>query len=74
MAMVVAATFDGTDDEDDDDTDDVVTTDPCVTRIAHSNSGQTKPQLRGVQSHNNATTGAGGVQAALHHMCVYMYI
>ena len=37
----------------------IVTTGPCVARVAYSNSGQPKPQLRGCRAHhNNETTGA----------------
>ena len=41
----------------------IVTTGPCVTRVAYSNSnsGQAKPQLRGVQSPPQQRNHRGGV-------------
>ena len=53
----------------------IVTTGPCVTRVAYSSSGQPKPQLRGVQSppqqRNHRGCGVGPV-AALHRYLHYV--
>ena len=59
----------------------IVTTGPCITRVAYSKSGQPKPQLGGVQSPTYAQGWGGGEGggvggegggrrgvAALHHL------